>query len=70
MKWLLQYVENSDSNYIMFMLHSSEMMPGGSPTFRTSESIEKMYLDIEEVFRFASRSFEGSTLLEYALNQR
>lgn len=66
MKWLVDYVENSDSDYIMFMLHSSEMMPGGSPTFQTEESIEKMYYDTEAIFKIASKNFEGVTLREYA----
>lgn len=57
--------KDSDSDYIMFMLHSSELMPSGSPTFRTDESIEHLYSDIARVFSAASRSFEGKTIGEY-----
>lgn len=62
---LLDIVKKSNDEYIMFMLHSSEMMPGGSPTFRDAERIEKMYSDIEKVFEVASMDFEGICLAEY-----
>ncbi len=65
MLWLVDSVAQSDSDYIMFMLHSSEMMPGGSPTFKTNEAIEKMYSDVEAVFKKASSLYEGITLREY-----
>ncbi len=66
MKALVDMIEHSNSDYIMFMLHSSELMPGGSPTFRTESSIEKLYKDLEEIFQYAEKKFEGSTLKEYA----
>lgn len=33
----------------MFMLHSSEMMPGGSPSFPDEKSIEELYECIEKL---------------------
>jgi len=42
-KQCLELVENlkkDDSEYIMFMLHSSELMPGGSPNFKNEHAIE------------------------------
>lgn len=68
MLWLLKNISKSESGYIMFMLHSSEMMPGGSPTFQTEESIEKMYEDIKTVFSEACKYFEGETLRDYVSN--
>lgn len=65
MLWLVDYINNSDSDYIMFMLHSSEMMPGGSPTFKTEADIDKMYADVEKVFSLATKNFEGCTLRNY-----
>lgn len=62
--WLLNKVKKEDSEYIMFMIHSSELMPGGSPTFKTKDSIEKLYTDLEIVFKIASMSYEGATLKE------
>lgn len=57
--------EDEKKDYIMFMLHSSELMPGGSPTFRTEESIEKLYEDLEILFEKISHLFEGITLRDY-----
>ncbi len=65
LKWLLRSVYESDADYIMFMLHSSEFMPGGSPTFKTCESIEDLYRDIRILFEAASKKYEGCTLREY-----
>lgn len=62
---LLDTIKNSDENYAMFMLHSSEFMPGGSPTFDTKESIEKLYSDLDTLFSKASEHFKGVTTAEY-----
>ena len=51
--------------YVEFTLHSSEFMPGGSPTFQTPESIEALYRDLEQLFARASTSFAGATLSEF-----
>lgn len=53
------------AEYIMFMLHSSELMPGGSPTFKSKESIEKLYVDLNVIFSLVAESFEGCTLKEF-----
>ena len=55
-----------DSDYPMFMIHSSELMPGGSPTFKTKESVEELYDVITEIFELVSKTHEGCTLREYA----
>jgi len=62
---LIDLVKRSKSRYIMFMLHSSELMPAGSPLFKTVESIEKLYNDIEIVFNKISEGFTGITLKDY-----
>lgn len=59
-------IKENSSDYLMFMLHTSEMMPGGSPTFRTKESIEKLYSDLEVLFEYISKHFKGETIGEYA----
>ena len=61
---LQQHVAAQNAAYAEFMLHSSELMPGGSPTFRTDESIERLYDDLEILFEQASRTFQGLTLGE------
>jgi hypothetical protein len=47
-----------------FMLHSSEFMPGGSPTFRTAEQIEILYYHLKALFGRLARSVRGQTLSE------
>jgi hypothetical protein len=49
----------------MFMLLSSELMPGGSPTFTDESSIEKLCADLEILFGHARRHFAGATLKAY-----
>jgi len=57
--------------HLMFMIHSSELMPGGSPTFRTEVSVEKMNEDLAALFAHArSRGCPGHTLGEFALDWR
>jgi hypothetical protein len=52
--------------YLEFMLHSSELMPGGSPTFPDQESIEALYRDLEALFAAAARCCRPSTLTGFA----
>ena len=62
---LINCIKNSDSDYLMFMLHSSELMPGGSPKFRTEASIETLYYHLNILFNKISNSFIGITLKNY-----
>lgn len=64
---LLYVVEQAKahSDYLMFMLHSSEMMPGGSPTFDTQEKIEMLYHNLEALFTTISEDYEGISLADY-----
>ena len=66
MKYIIRKISlENNSNYLMFMLHSSELMPGGSPTFRTEDSIEKMYRDVEKIFSMISDKYQGVTVREF-----
>jgi hypothetical protein len=52
--------------YVQFAFHSSELMPGGSPWFRTTESIEVLYQHLERLFSKArAGGFVGATLAEF-----
>ena len=51
--------------YIEFVLHSSELMPGGSPTFKTRQSIEKLYQDLEILFSEIAIERTGISLSDY-----
>jgi len=51
--------------YIEFVLHSSELMPGGSPLFPDANSIEHLYRDLQVLFSVIASSFRGRTLSEF-----
>lgn len=51
--------------YIEFMLHSSELMPRGSPAFPDENAIENLFDDLECVFSMITSYFTGATLAEY-----
>lgn len=55
-------IYNSELPYAMFMLHSSELMPGGSPIFKSNEDIEKLYSDIRNLFLHIENKFKGITI--------
>ena len=52
-------------NHVLFTLHSSELMPGGSPTFKTQEDIENLYYDLNIIFSIAQKYFQTGTLYDY-----
>lgn len=52
--------------YLEFMVHSSELMPGGSPYTRTPEQYEQFYAAMEAFFEYvASLNYQGCSLSEY-----
>ncbi|WP_338883841.1 polysaccharide deacetylase family protein [Xenorhabdus sp. TH1] len=65
MKTVVQRTLASGNDYVEFMLHSSEFMPGGSPTFQNEEQIELLYQDLEGLFAFLQPLVKGMTLAEY-----
>lgn len=59
--------ESKQNQYLMFMIHSSELMPGGSPNFKDEKAIEDLYKIIKEIFEYATLlGYSGKTLREYA----
>ena len=70
MKKLVDVVEQEQkTDYLEFMIHSSELMPGGSPYFKTAESIDILYDTFRQLFDYVSRKgYVGSTLKEYHQN--
>jgi hypothetical protein len=57
--------------HLLFMLHSSELMPGGSPTFPTADSIARLYEDLAALFIHArARGCRGRTLGGFAAEWR
>lgn len=52
-------------DYVEFMLHSSEFMPGGSPTFSTEQHIEQLFDNLEALFDGLKDRVEGKTMTDY-----
>lgn len=62
---LVRKLKVSDQDYL-FMIHSSELMPGGSPAFRTEKDVDKLYEMIEFVFHeLYSCGWIGITMRDY-----
>lgn len=47
MKKVVEQTLTQGNDYVEYMLHSSEYMPGGSPTFQNERDIERLYADLE-----------------------
>lgn len=62
---LVDWARGKKYDHLEFMLHSSELMPGGSPTFGDETSIEQLYADMDLLFADISRYCVGCTLSEY-----
>ena len=65
---MLEIVENSvrqGRDFLMFMIHSSEFMPGGSPYFRTERRVARLYEQVQALFESISSHYSGMTLAEY-----
>lgn len=59
--------EKAGLEFVEYMLHSSEFMPGGSPGFPTAESIDNLYCNLEALFVWLqARGYQGITLSDYA----
>lgn len=64
---LLRDVSKSDDDYAMFMIHSSELMPGGSPNFPDESAVERLYRVIDKTFAVAAGlGFEGQGMTAFA----
>lgn len=53
------------ASHVEFMIHSSELMPGGSRTFQTEIDIERLYAYLEMLFDELSAWCRGVTLAEF-----
>lgn len=67
---IVAYTEKGSGDYLEFMIHSSELMPGGSPTFANGRSIERMYDHVEITFKKIKNTYKGITLGGYAKERR
>ena len=65
MKNILNHKLKVGDDYVLFTLHSSELMPGGSPIFKTVEDIENLYYHLHDIFSIAKEYFQAGTLSDY-----
>lgn len=66
MERLIEHSVKSKMQYIEFMIHSSELMPSGSPYFKNTSDIDVLYEVLEKVFRFiAEIGFKGISLNDF-----
>lgn len=64
---LAERLSKNNADYLMFMIHSSELMPGGNPTFKNEKDIEWLYDRLEELFGLIKElGYEGKSLKDYA----
>jgi len=63
--WVMNQAILKRKSYVEFILHSSELMPGGSRTFPQKKDVEQLYKDLEAIFSVANKNFVGSTLHEF-----
>ena len=58
--------KESETPCLEFMIHSSELMPGGSPYFETQNDIENMFNVMDAYFwDLKNRGYNGCTLKDY-----
>ncbi len=50
------------ATHLEFALHSSQLMPGGSPTYREASQIDRLYADLEVLFESLATWCYGCTL--------
>jgi hypothetical protein len=65
MRRAVQEARREGAGHVQFMLHSSELMPGGSPTFQTRDDIERLYDVLERLFSELRRWCRSMTLTEF-----
>lgn len=64
--WAVDRVLAERRPYAQLMLHSSELMPGGSPTFPAEADVERLYSHLERLFELTTkRGLTGCTLGGY-----
>lgn len=74
MVYVLNKVEENKVGFAEYMIHSSELMPGGSPNFSTKASINILYCNTERIFKIANKmGYTGQTFemfTDYILTQQ
>lgn len=67
---LTDRLEQKGITYLEFMIHSSELMPGGNPYHVDEQAIDKLFSNLETYFHeIASRGYKGYSLTEGAMEE-
>ena len=66
--YLKKYIEKERKcDYVEFMIHSSELLPGGNPYFKTVNDVNHLWFMLDCVFEsFSNSGYVGITLNDYA----
>lgn len=67
LRWIVARALEDRRPCLVLMLHSSELMPGGSPGVRRVEDVEALYRDLDALFAETSARVRGATLHEFYL---
>ena len=67
MRYIVDCVtKDPNIDHLEFMLHSSELMPGGSPYYTTEVSVDKQYVLLERIFEYIKKhNYLAVTLKDY-----
>lgn len=67
MKEVVNKATAENRTYIEFIIHSSELMPGGSPMFKNKGQIELLYKDMDQLFSYIRQNgYCGIGLSDFA----
>jgi hypothetical protein len=61
---VLETVRRENRPYAQFVIHSSELMPGGSPKLPDERAVDRLYEHLEALFA-AATDFVGQTVAEF-----
>lgn len=63
-------IREGNGEYLEFMIHSSELMPGGSIFFKDAEAVETLFKVMDSYFSHVSKlGYHGKTLQDFAAEQ-
>ena len=63
-------IQEGNGEYLEFMIHSSELMPGGSIYCKSPEDVETLYKVTDSYFAYVSKlGYCGKTLQDFAVEQ-
>jgi len=64
---LIEKVDSPTNDYLEFMIHSSELMPGGSIYCQKQDDVSRLYDRIKTIFDYVSlKGYEGISVSDYA----